>query len=312
LSSSPARSAPLAWGFTGLAAATFALVVLGSLVRANGAGLACPDWPLCFGKLVPAFDMRVAFEWGHRALAGGVAIGLALLTWALLREPELRRVGAGPLGVAWALLVVQVVLGGLTVLLLLAPWTVTAHLLVGTSFCVSLVWVARDLFSVGAPAAPPAPRPVRVLVYACAFGLALQVALGGMVSSHAAGLACAHFPTCDGASFVPALRGQVGLHVLHRLNGYALAAAFLVLAIAARRSFQIGALSRLALNLLVVQIAVGVFNVLLRLPVEVTAVHSAVACALALLTGLMLREALRSRAVAPEAVAAPLHTVEVR
>jgi heme A synthase len=40
----------LGWGFAGLAAASFVLIVLGALVRAHGAGLACPDWPLCFGE----------------------------------------------------------------------------------------------------------------------------------------------------------------------------------------------------------------------------------------------------------------------
>jgi hypothetical protein len=47
--------------------------VLGALVRAHEAGLACPDWPLCFGELVPRFDLKVAFEYGHRVTAGAVA-----------------------------------------------------------------------------------------------------------------------------------------------------------------------------------------------------------------------------------------------
>ncbi|MCP5116159.1 MAG: hypothetical protein GY953_35480, partial [bacterium] len=45
-------------GFALLLSATYCLIVLGALVRANGAGLACPDWPLCFGQVVPEFDLK--------------------------------------------------------------------------------------------------------------------------------------------------------------------------------------------------------------------------------------------------------------
>src|SRR2546426_6456751 len=74
----------LAPAFAGLAVATWALIVLGALVRAHGAGLACPDWPLCFGTVAPRMDVRVAFEYSHRALAGTITLGflaLAATAW---------------------------------------------------------------------------------------------------------------------------------------------------------------------------------------------------------------------------------------
>ena len=49
----------LAWGFVALVALTTALIVLGALVRAHGAGLACPDWPQCFGVWIPHFDLQM-------------------------------------------------------------------------------------------------------------------------------------------------------------------------------------------------------------------------------------------------------------
>ena len=74
---SSASARRLAAGFATLLVLTFGLIVLGALVRANDAGLACPDWPLCFGELLPRFDVKVAFEWSHRAIAGTVALCFA-------------------------------------------------------------------------------------------------------------------------------------------------------------------------------------------------------------------------------------------
>ena len=284
----------LGWAFVFLTGVTFSLMVLGALVRAHGAGLACPDWPLCFGRVVPTFDLRIAFEWSHRVLASVVSLGLAGLSGVLLRRPELRRRLARPLAAAWLLLAVQVVLGGLTVLLRLAPWTVTAHLLTGTAFCTVLLWIARDLLEWGAPVVRARPTgAVRTLALTSAGLLVAQLVLGGLVSSQGAGLACASFPTCDGHAFVPTLGGLVGVQVLHRLNGGLLLASVIALSVAARGADPFGRLGGLAwtaVRLLVLQIGVGALNVLLLLPVEVTGLHTALAAALALTLGLVLRE----------------------
>jgi cytochrome c oxidase assembly protein subunit 15 len=295
---SPAR----AWrAFAGLAAAAYVLIVLGAVVRAHGAGLACPDWPLCFGSLVPAFDTRVALEWGHRALAGGVSLGLvAAALWAW-RDRSLRARSAWPLAVAFALLGVQVVLGGLTVLLGLAPWTVTSHLVVGNLFCGTLLWIALELRGT-APAlerAAAASGRERAAVLAFAALLVVQLALGGLVSSHYAGLACGAFPTCDGAAWAPSLSGLVGLHVIHRFSGYALALAAGVLAVATR-SGPLAARSRALVALVALQIALGATNVLLEVPIELTALHSAAAAAIGLVTTSLVRCALHARPVAAE------------
>jgi cytochrome c oxidase assembly protein subunit 15 len=281
-----------------IAALAWTLVVVGALVRAHGAGLACPDWPLCFGELIPEFNLLVAFEWGHRAMAGGLSLALVGLAVFVLRSTELRARFAGSFAWIFGLLAVQIVLGGLTVLLGLAPWTVTAHLLVGNGFVISLVWLARGLYE-GAARAPavraPASNAVAGVGALCAALLLLQFALGGLVSSHYAGLACSSFPLCNGDSLAPTLSGQIGLHVLHRLNAYALCAAFGALAFLARGSARLGRLGALAFALLLVQVCVGVANVLLKLPIEITALHSAVATALAISTALFVRELLAAR-----------------
>jgi cytochrome c oxidase assembly protein subunit 15 len=189
---------------------------------------------------------------------------------------------------------VQVVLGGLTVLLGLAPWTVTAHLLCGSAFCATLLWCSRNLAEHGSQErSAPLSAWVRALALGTGALVAVQIALGGWVSSHYAGLACHAFPTCDGGSFAPTLTGLVGVHVLHRLGAYAVAAAFILLVWATRGSEEpVARIARSGLRLVVFQLAVGIANVLLRLPPEVTALHSALAAALVLESTLLAREIL--------------------
>jgi cytochrome c oxidase assembly protein subunit 15 len=284
---------PLAAGFAALAAATWLLIVVGALVRANGAGLACPDWPLCFGELVPRLDVKVAFEWGHRALAGGIALSLAVLSLAARRMEGMRSL----LPLLWALLATQIVFGGLTVLLQLAPWSVTVHLLLGNTFCAALLWTAADLRESGqAVARGPLSPYVRAVATAALILVVVQVALGGLVSSHAAGLACSTFPTCDGRSFAPSFHGQVGIHVLHRATAFVLLGVLGWLVWITRREPRLGTLARGITRLLLLQIVLGVINVLMRLPAEITALHSALAALLVLASALLLREVVLARA----------------
>jgi cytochrome c oxidase assembly protein subunit 15 len=294
-------------GAAALALAAWALIVVGALVRAHGAGLSCPDWPLCHGQVVPDFDARIALEWGHRLLAGTLSLGIAALAFALLRPRELRARFARSLALVVALLGTQVVLGGLTVLLGLAPWTVTAHLVTGNALALSLAWLARNAFDLARGGEPAPARlsasALRTVWLACAL-VALQLVLGGLVSSHSAGLACGTFPLCNGDSLAPTLSGLVGLHVLHRLNAYAVALVFALLAWQLREGGASGRLAWTGLRLVLLQVAIGAANVLLRLPVEVTALHSALAAGILLTTGLLAREALRAASATQESVAA--------
>jgi heme A synthase len=113
----------------------FLLLLAGGLVTSTGSSLSVPDWPLSFGKVMPPMIGGVAFEHGHRLIAGVVA----LLTWALAiwlhRTEERRWVRA--LGYAAALgVLAQALLGGATVLLRLPPQISIAHACLGqTVFC---------------------------------------------------------------------------------------------------------------------------------------------------------------------------------
>jgi len=291
----------LARAYFTLAALTYGLIVLGALVRAHGAGLACPDWPLCFGEVIPRLDFKVAFEFGHRVVAGSVAILFAALAVATLRRPRVGPAVRTGLAIAGGLLAIQIVLGGLTVLELLATWTVTSHLVTGNAFALALVLIGRRVAALGrsATAVASGTSGVTGLGRAATAGvaalLAVQLVLGGLVSSSYAGLVCPDWPTCMNGAYFPTFRGIQGLHVLHRTVAYTLVAALPVAAWLARRRPDLVRTLALASGLAVGQVAVGVANVLLRLPVEITALHSALAAALVLTVGIGVQQAFGRR-----------------
>jgi cytochrome c oxidase assembly protein subunit 15 len=120
------------------AAATVALLAAGALVTSNDAGLAVPDWPLSYGTWMPPMVGNILYEHGHRMFATFVGLLTTILTvWLLLREPRgwVRRLGLVALGTV----VLQGILGGVTVLFLLPPGVSIAHAtLAQVYFCLAV------------------------------------------------------------------------------------------------------------------------------------------------------------------------------
>lgn len=125
------------------AGVTFVLLIAGALVTSNDAGLAVPDWPTSFGSIykIPAMVGGVKYEHGHRMVAqfvGLLTIVLALWTWRVDRRAWMRKLGFAALG----LVIVQGILGGITVLYFLPPWVSTAHATLAQTFFCSVVLIA--------------------------------------------------------------------------------------------------------------------------------------------------------------------------
>src|ERR1019366_9843441 len=105
---------------------TYALLALGSTVRVTKSGMGCPSWPLCFGQVGPIDQFHTLLEQLHRYLAAIVSVGVlavALQAWRLRPNRALR-----PALYAVAILALQIVLGGVSVLAHNAPATVAFHL----------------------------------------------------------------------------------------------------------------------------------------------------------------------------------------
>ncbi len=166
------------------AMATFCLLIAGSLVTSTDSGLAVPDWPLSYGTLFPPMVGGIRFEHGHRLIAGVVALmilGLAIWLWRAESHRWVRWLGYSALiGV-----LLQAILGGLTVLLLLPPPVSIAHACLGqVVFCltVSLAYgTSAHWASTGKPVSPPRSALRSTLALSIALFAAGQLILGAII-----------------------------------------------------------------------------------------------------------------------------------
>lgn len=266
-------------------------MTLGPLVRAEDAGLACPDWPLCFGHVVPPYEYRVYLEFIHRVVAGILGIGFLIWAGFLIAVVELRKRFLPWAILAMILLASQIWLGGETITRKLSPYIVKSHL-INALLYVSVLLV---IWKKSAPNRPenPASRKALWLTGGFAFLVLFQIYMGGRVSTNEAGLACTDFPACyklqsfapDGTSewtsvFFPKMRGHVEMHISHRLVAYVLTLfAFVLYGFGLRAGLTTRQHQRLFVIILMIltQILLGALNVLYQIPVPITVAHSLVA-----------------------------------
>ena len=332
-------SAPSFSGLRRLAwiAVGFALLVIlfGAFVRLSNAGLSCPDWPTCYGKLTwptqtheiaradlafPDRPVETAKAWReqvHRILVGVLSLltfALAALAWQ--RRRDLRGLVAVPLFAA-VFILFQAALGMWTVTWKLLPLVVTAHLLGGMTLFALLVYTALRLSisSIG----NGSNAALRWMAIIGIVLVAVQISLGGWTSSNYAALACGtDFPTCLGrwapsADFHSAFvlwRGigvdyeggvldaaaRTAIQLVHRLGALVVFVYGLWLALLALRRQATRWLGFALIAALLLQVALGIGNVIFGLPLPMAIAHNGGA---ALLLVVMLALVVRLRVPHP-------------
>ncbi len=263
---------------------TFVLFIWGAIVRTQGAGLACPDWPLCHGQIIPPFELPILLEWGHRLLASSVGIlTIGICVVILKNKDDRERVGSLAVTTLF-FLILQVVLGAIVVKFLLKPWLVAGHLGVALFFLILLMTMFYKLKGIGYDGLAWQTRGgfLRWRFSLAAFRdlVFLQIVLGGYVGASHAGLACPDFPTCLGEWIPPLMSEPVAIHFFHRLIAYVLLVWIGISYIVAKKTistpqFQ-NALTAL-LGMVVFQIVLGAINVLGELPSLIRVAHLGVA-----------------------------------
>lgn len=251
------------------AAACYALIVLGGVVRITGSGLGCGNhWPLCNGRLLPPLDLPTIIEYGHRLVAALVSVlvaGLALVTWRDRRAPNAPSISGY---VALGMLIVQVTLGAITVKLDLPPWTIILHLGTAMLLFATLLYSTRSYLAPGTPGLRPGS--LNTVVPALAF---VTVLFGALTANLGAASACLGFPLCNGQVIPDGNRFQY-IQWTHRLLAYSLVIAAVVWAVRSRR---VG--PRWVLALVLAQVGVAAGMVLGGLPEALRIAHIAVGAA---------------------------------
>lgn len=308
-----------------------ALIVigLGVYTRLTDAGLGCPDWPGCYGKLTaPLHEEHIAKiqqkfpnavvephkahnEMLHRYIAG--LLGLLVLSIFLLSLVIKRWRKFGVL--LLALIIMQALLGMWTVTLNLIPLVVMAHLLGGFFLLGLLALLRLDIFNAQySLAVEPELRRFLPLAYIAATFLLMQIALGGWTSANYAALVCTQLPVCDvgwqtrfsleSIFHLPlghetyeygvlSYDARMSIHVAHRIGAMVTTLIVALLLVCCWRNAKTAGIRRLVLMiglLLVTQISLGIANIYWQLPLANAVAHNLVAANLLMLTLVFIRQ----------------------
>ncbi|HJP41576.1 MAG TPA: COX15/CtaA family protein [Dehalococcoidia bacterium] len=263
---------------------TLVLIALGVVVRATGSGLGCPDWPTCFGGVLPPGNKHPVIEMSHRFVASGVgllAIALAVVCWRHFRHVPLVAYLAA---ITVPLVGIQGLIGAITVTEELPPEIVATHLLTAFLILSCLVIVAIGIhFHMEAETDGSSGSPEWQIGVAALLSitiLAVVVWVGGYMTESGSSTACSGWPLCNG-SVIPAADDQEVVHMLHRyfaaaFGVFALGTAWLLWRTSSAPTFARPAAAALV-TIFALQVLVGAFNVWYEFPEWLAVSHTVVA-----------------------------------
>lgn len=302
------------------AVCTFFLIIAGGLVTSTGSGLAVPDWPLSYGKVMPPMVGGIFYEHGHRMVATFVGLLTVILVVWLARKEERRWVRI--LGfIALGSIIAQGLLGGLTVMFLLPTAISVSHATLAQTFFATVSSIA--LFTSRWWREEHSPlfeddklKSIFSLMIVTTAAIYVQLILGALMRHTHSGLVVADFPLAYGQIFPslspqslaaynqqliysdirlaadgPVTTSQIAIHMLHRLWALVVAG-FLgwtvvrLWRLSPRVSQRLRVFSSVLSVLIIAQITLGVFTVLSRKAVDITTAHVAVG-ALILVTSVL-------------------------
>ena len=265
-----------------VAALSVLLLLAGSLVTSTGSGLAVPDWPTSYGWNMFTFPPSmwvggILYEHGHRLIASAVGfLTIVLAAWLWMSDPRrwMKRLGVAAL----AVVIVQGLLGGLTVLLFLPAPISTAHAgLAEIFFCLTVAialftspgWIRGD--------ARADDRTLRRLATTTTVLIYAQILIGATMRHTGAGLAIPDFPLMFGGILPDRWSGAIAIHFAHRVGAVVVTGA--VLATAGRVAYgsagrrELTRPATLLVALVVTQIVLGALTVLTERAVWINSAH---------------------------------------